>query len=80
MDFQWLLCGDNKFRPVEPRIPLLAHGVSGRLAIRRTRFEDGNEIQEEHWYSRVGALKGFGNAIVPDVAAEFIKAYMECRP
>ena len=33
-----------------------------------------------HWYNRTGAIKGFGNAIVPGVAAEFIKAYMECRP
>lgn len=30
--------------------------------------------------SRVGALSAYGNAIYPPVAAEFIKAYMECRP
>ncbi len=28
---------------------------------------------------RVGLLRGYGNAIVPQVAAEFIQAYMECR-
>jgi DNA (cytosine-5)-methyltransferase 1 len=27
---------------------------------------------------RLGALHGFGNAIIPQVAAEFIGAYMEC--
>lgn len=27
--------------------------------------------------SRVGRLRGYGNAIVPDLAAEFIKAYLE---
>lgn len=27
--------------------------------------------------SRVGRLRGYGNAIVPQVAAEFIKAFME---
>jgi hypothetical protein len=32
---------------------------------------------QEHWYSRTGTLRGFGNAIVPQVAAEFIRAYME---
>ena len=32
---------------------------------------------EEHWYSRIGALKGLGNAIDPRPAAEFIKAAME---
>lgn len=30
--------------------------------------------------ARVGKLRAYGNAIVPQVAAEFIKAYMECRP
>jgi hypothetical protein len=29
---------------------------------------------------RKGVLKGAGNAIVPQVAAEFITAYMEARP
>jgi DNA (cytosine-5)-methyltransferase 1 len=28
---------------------------------------------------RVGLLRGAGNAINPWVAAEFIKAYMQCR-
>ena len=28
---------------------------------------------------RVGLLKGAGNAIVPAVAAEFIKAYLETK-
>lgn len=27
-----------------------------------------------------GMLKGYGNAIVAPVAAEFIRAYMACRP
>lgn len=30
--------------------------------------------------SRVGLLRGYGNAIVPQVAAEVIRAYMQCRP
>ena len=30
--------------------------------------------------NRVGLLRGYGNAIVPQVAAEVIRAYMECRP
>lgn len=28
----------------------------------------------------MGGCKGYGNAIVPQVAAEFIGAYLECRP
>lgn len=30
--------------------------------------------------ARVGRLRGYGNAIVPQLAANVIKAYMECRP
>ena len=30
--------------------------------------------------NRVGRLRAYGNAIVPQVAAQVIQAYMECRP
>ena len=52
---RWIACPDEKSRPVEPSISLLAHGVQHRAPI----------------------LHAFGNAIVPQVAAEFIKAYMQ---
>lgn len=71
---EWIVCPDGKQRLIEPSIRLLAHGVSGRMAVQRTN-ECGEA--EVHWYNRVAALKAFGNAIVPQVAAEFIKAYME---
>ena len=29
---------------------------------------------------RVGRLRGYGNAIVPQVAAAFLSAYLEVRP
>jgi DNA (cytosine-5)-methyltransferase 1 len=29
---------------------------------------------------RVGRLRAYGNAIVPQVAAEFVMAFDECRP
>jgi len=32
------------------------------------------------WYNRVGALRGFGNAIVPPLAAAFIRTYLDYRP
>jgi DNA (cytosine-5)-methyltransferase 1 len=28
----------------------------------------------------VGQLRAYGNAIVPQVAAEFIAAFLDCRP
>ncbi|WP_315386565.1 DNA cytosine methyltransferase [uncultured Stenotrophomonas sp.] len=72
---------DDKGRRIEPSIPLLAHGLSGRVAALRPGFEPGTQDPEAfHWYSRTGALKAFGNAIVPQVAAEVIGAYMDCYP
>ena len=53
----WIYCRDQRWRPVEPGIVPMAHGISGRM----------------------GALQAYGNAIVPQVAAEVIRAYMEIR-
>lgn len=49
------------------------------MAVRRTdeQAAASHTKELEHWYSRVGALRGIGNAIVPQVAAEFIRAWME---
>jgi DNA (cytosine-5)-methyltransferase 1 len=69
---------DGKARRVKPGVRLLAHGVSGRVAVQRPTGQGDAEAQETHWYNRVGALRAFGNAIVPQVAAEIIGAYMDC--
>lgn len=74
----WIIGHDGKARRVEPGIRLLAHGVSGRVAVVRTDEQTGAEVS--HWYNRVGALRAGGNAIVPQVAAEVIAAFMECEP
>jgi len=55
---EWISAHDGKGRRIEPSIPLLAHGIPGR----------------------VGRLRAYGNAIVPQVAAEVIGAYMDCYP
>jgi DNA (cytosine-5)-methyltransferase 1 len=57
-DHIWLTGADGRSRRAEPSIPLLAHGIPGR----------------------VGKLRAYGNAIVPPLAAEVIKAFMECEP
>lgn len=49
-DADWLFCRDGKWRPAQPGIQPLDHGVQGR----------------------VGLLRGAGNAIVPQAAAEAI--------
>ena len=70
-DYEILHCLDGKPRRTQSGLFPLAHGVSGRVAVCRAG--------QEHWYSRTGTLRGFGNAIVPQVAAEFVRAYMEVR-
>lgn len=54
-DADWLLCRDERWRPVEPGTFPLADGIPGRM----------------------GLLRGYGNAIVPPLAAEFVTAFME---
>jgi DNA (cytosine-5)-methyltransferase 1 len=73
-DLVWLPCSDGKARPTQPGLFPLASRVSGRMVVVRAREQGGTTIQETHQYSRIGALKGFGNSIVPQLAAEFINA------
>jgi DNA (cytosine-5)-methyltransferase 1 len=74
-DADWLGCTDGKWRPVEPGTfplaPRLSRGVGSVCA--DLEFY----AQRENQGSRVGRLRGYGNAIVPPQAAEFITAYCE---
>lgn len=69
-DADWLFCRDGKWRPVESGTFPLAHGTAFRL-------DSGSAFEGK---SRQGLLKGFGNGIVPQVAAQIIEAFMEYRP
>ena len=77
---EWAIGADGKARRVKSGIRLLAHGVSGRMAVLRPTGQGGSTLTETHWYNRTGALKAFGNAIVPQVAAEVIGAYLDAAP
>ena len=70
-DADWLLCRDGKWRPVEPGTFPLVDGAAARLG----RVEPG--VARLASSNRVGRLKGYGNAINAQAAAEFIRAYME---
>jgi DNA (cytosine-5)-methyltransferase 1 len=58
------------------RLPIYAE------ASRLSRFsgEQRGMVPAHGLYDDVACLRAFGNAIVPQVAAEVIAAFMECRP
>ena len=66
---EWVECLDKKTRPipVEPNVQPLVNGIPTVLD------REGNS----HKYSYSNSLKGIGNAIIPQVGAEFIRAYCE---
>jgi len=66
---EWIECQDGKARPIplEPGLQPLVNGIPTVVD------REGNP----HKYSYTNALKGIGNAIIPQVAAEIITAYME---
>lgn len=68
---EWIIGHDGKVRRVEPGVRLLVDGISPWVAGMRTSSKTA---------SRQVALKGFGNAIVPELAAEVIAAWMEVAP
>jgi len=88
-EFVWHECRDKRKRriPAKPKVQPVAHGLpegvggggvqgDGEVA---TEKEADIELFPVIWGStagRVGLLKGAGNAIVPQIAAEFLMAYM----
>jgi DNA (cytosine-5)-methyltransferase 1 len=80
----WLPCRDGKWRPVEPGLCPLSSGLPVDLGClcpgevspyRVIKDKEGRSIGQSPW--RVGMLKGYGNSIVPEVGAEFIKVFIE---
>jgi hypothetical protein len=83
-DCEIVLCRDEKARRVEPGTFPLAAIVPRRvgpllpfLAELGIDRERATQLAREYGANRRTRLKGYGNAIVPQVAAEFVKAFME---
>jgi DNA (cytosine-5)-methyltransferase 1 len=79
-------CRDGKIRRVparnermeiEPSLFPLADGIPGHVVVVRPTQDGGTEAEETRWVSRRSALFGSGNAIVPEVGAEFVMAFDE---
>lgn len=73
--YLWLPCADGKARRIESGLEPLADGLSRNMGW----HGPGDNPHRQGPPSRVGMLRGYGNAIVPQLAAEFIAAYMEAR-
>ncbi|MBK8772936.1 MAG: DNA cytosine methyltransferase [Rhizobiales bacterium] len=71
-DIEWIECIDGKYRPVGAGIfPLAARLPKGLVrGGDRSLAPDANESSE----ARVMRLRGYGNAIVPQLAAAFVRA------
>jgi DNA (cytosine-5)-methyltransferase 1 len=71
----WIYCRDNKYRPIKPSIKPLVDGVSERVVRSgdSSTSIDADNTQE----ARLMRLKAYGNAIIPQVAAAFICAFMD---
>lgn len=67
----WVDCIDGKARPIKPGIFPLVNGLP-RGVVRGSDSFDANATSE----ARKTRIKGYGNAIVPQVAAQFISAYI----
>lgn len=69
-ELDWIYCRDGKYRPIESGTLPLVDGVPRGMV----HSSDPRNTQE----ARVMRLKGYGNAIVPHVASEFIGSFVDC--
>ena len=70
-DADWIFCRDGQWRPVEPgTFPLVA-----RFA--KSMGHGKSSLRAMAGRNRTGRLKGYGNAINAQAAAEFMKAYIQ---
>jgi DNA (cytosine-5)-methyltransferase 1 len=82
----WIIGHDGKARRVGTRVRRVADGLSAGLAGLRPGGDAAQGEVEmipllaQGVAARAGKLRAFGNAIVPQVAAEVIRAWMDVRP
>lgn len=72
-DADWIFCRDGKWRRVESGTQPLVAGFPKGVGRKKSRV--GN-ISVSGAGNRTGRLKGYGNAIVPQLAATFIRAFL----
>ena len=73
----WIKCYDGKARRTEPSIFFLVDGI--QLPLDAIGSEGTTDLQEAFPKNRIEAWRIAGNAIVPQLAVEFIKSVEELR-
>jgi len=73
-DAEWIACTDGKARPTQRGIFPVAYGVSKNVV--RSGDSGAPLDADATGEARVMRLRGYGNAIVPQVAAMFVRASM----
>jgi DNA (cytosine-5)-methyltransferase 1 len=73
----WVTDRHGNARRSPPGIRGMVDGIRGRVVVRRTVETAGVQTVETHTYSRVGALKGFGDAIDLRAAKAFVTACLQ---
>ena len=76
-DFRVIECLDGKSRRVGCGVQPLAHGIPAKLGSIKSRMEGLGIDAKSARRNRVGRLRGYGNAIVPQVAAMFVRCVMD---
>jgi hypothetical protein len=71
----WIYCRDGKHRPVEPGIKPLVNGIPKGMV--RSGDKSAPINADETSEARVMRLKGYGNAVCPQVAALFIESVID---
>lgn len=77
-DADWLYCRDGKWRPTQSIACEMAARLSDSLGYRRIGDRYSLDPLIKKTKNRVGRLRGYGNAIIPQVSAHFIEAYTQC--
>ena len=80
-DLIWLPCTDGKARPTESRILEIPDELSDQLGYgRNARGTWTLSPLIQKTTNRAGRLRGYGNAIVPQAAAEVLRAWQAVMP
>ena len=78
-DADWLGCQDGRWRPAQSSVQRVVDGLPGSV-VPGGDFVPAAYPLAQKQERRVMRLRGYGNAIVPQVAAEFVRAFRQSLP